>query len=919
MHVFRCILISVFLIIGLGQSLHSASLDSLLNPKSTKFSPNHEVVFRSTDKVNLDLPRKIVLSNDNKYLYFLGKKGLYTVDLSNYSTNLNENKLYLSRSTAANEAYQRSVVIDSVESLEINQNNKLIELKNISIDSTSFKGYATMIGRQTRFSNLNFPYSDFLTISKFNSQSNLFKIVNIISDHVGNYYFTAIDDNFQISNPCNACPFYSIGGSEIKGTYDVPNIYKIQDVPQVKFNFRDYSSSNVSPNFLKVGSGIAVLVDKSGSYFTIEQDRIIKWSPDGKTSELVAGGNGKGQGLNQLILNTMVQKPIEIDSKGNLLINDYYNRRVLYWPKGQKYGEIIASDKMNKIPNFLPNSIALDAEENIYISDESNNSQIIQLKNCAYLPKPVINKISNEELLTSSQFQPKWFVNNKLISSETTSALKPKITGFYKVQLTDSWGCTSVPSDSVFYNCMPAKPEIEQISKSELKAIPIVDLQLYAGFSYSISNYGLVKFTNLSKNQSGQTWIFSDGTNSNELNSTKYFASSGSYLVKLQVKNLKGEIVNYQENILIKYPERPNVVYTSLGNNTFRFKSYENEEIVYWDFGDRGTSLETSPIHKFSFGTYAIKLVLNGNGYTREVKIDLFVNSPVDLKNGKVVDIPIGNSNSLWSDFSGYSNDANYNGKSSILTHQGIFPGYSFSAINLPGCNVVNLNERIQIPNSNTLNNYSEITFSGWFGVDPSISMDPADGSCKPNGRQVLFSKGGDGFETSPPGFNSLLDIRNKEISLRLEFSKNSGDFSVNIPITKLIDTVKTQEKFESKYFVSGYQVISPDLSWPIISSMSRLGEYVSPFQHFVISFSETNMRLYLNGIKIYDNVHSIKFNEINAQDLYVGSMGPKTIPFNSILNWYPFKGRIDKIKVYNRMITDAEANALYLEKNSND
>jgi hypothetical protein len=78
-------------------------------------------------------------------------------------------------------------------------------------------------------------------------------------------------------------------------------------------------------------------------------------------------------------------------------------------------------------------------------------------------------------------------------------------------------------------------------------------------------------------------------------------------------------------------------------------------------------------------------------------------------------------------------------------------------------------------------------------------------------------------------------------------------------------------------------------------------------------------MRLYLNGIKIYDNAHSIKFNEINVQDLYVGSMGPKTIPFNSILNWYPFKGRIDKIKVYNRMITDAEANALYLEKNSND
>ena len=149
-------------------------------------------------------------------------------------------------------------------------------------------------------------------------------------------------------------------------------------------------------NHFAIDGKLAPVIEVSGRLFPVEQ----RYSPlepdakpDGKTSELVAGGNGKGQGLNQLILNTMVQKPIEIDSKGNLLINDYYNRRVLYWPKGQKYGEIIASDKMNKIPNFLPNSIAIDSNENIYVSDESSNSQILKFKNCAYLPKPVINKI----------------------------------------------------------------------------------------------------------------------------------------------------------------------------------------------------------------------------------------------------------------------------------------------------------------------------------------------------------------------------------------------------------------------------------------------------------------------------------------------------------------------------------------------
>jgi hypothetical protein len=311
--------------------------------------------------------------------------------------------------------------------------------------------------------------------------------------------------------------------------------------------------------------------------------------------------------------------------------------------------------------------------------------------------------------------------------------------------------------------------------------------------------------------------------------------------------------------------------------------------------------------------------MLKGDGYLREIKIDLN-SGGFNLKNGLVVDIPIGKSNSIWSDLSGFSNDANFNGKNSSLTNQGIFPGYNFSSVYLPGCNTDNLNERIQIPNSKTLNNNSEITFSGWFGFDPSISMNPADGSCKSNGNQILFSKGGDGFGSSPPGFNSLLNVNNKEISLRLEFSKNSGDFSINIPITKLIDTVKTQENYEKLYFISGY---TPDfgngLRFPIISSKPRLGEYVSPFQHFIISFSESKVLVYLNGVKIYDNPHSIKFNEINTQDLYIGTMGPKSTPFNSIKNWYPFKGRIDKIKVFNRLINVSEVSALFSEKYRNE
>lgn len=916
MRLVRCLIFFINLSVGLVTLSYSASLDSLLlNSQPIKFSIKPEVVFKSTDNVNLDFPKKIVLSNDYKNLYFLGKKGLYTLNLSNYQASLSENKLILSKGRSATEALKRRLLIDSVESIEIKPDNNLISLKHINYNHG-------LISYQTYFQNLNFPYDDFITFNEDSYQYNSFKILNILSDHSRNYYFTAIDDIFQMSKACSVCKDYSIGGSETNGTFSLPNIYKIQDIPQVKFNLYNYPSSKLSPNFQKVGSGYCVFVEKNGNFYTIEEDKVIKWSSDGKISEIVAGGNGKGNALNQLLLNKYVQKPIEVDSSGNLIINDYFNHRVLFWPKGQKYGEVIASDKLNKIHNFLPNSIALDSHGNIYVSDESDNSQILKFKNCSYLIKPNINKISNEELLTTTTFQPNWYLNNILISNENSSSLKPKKSGFYKVQLSDSWGCTSAPSDSVYFDCIPAKPEVEQISKFELKANPVKDFQLYAGFSYSVSNYGLVKFSNLSKGHSEQTWIYPDGSTSIELNPSKYFTVSGTYLIKLQVKNLKGEILSYQDNIFIFYPKRANVSFTNIQGNTFKCNSYENEEVIFWDFGDGQTSTEKSPIHKFSPPSNRIclvKLLLKGPGYLREIKIYFDTYSNSDLQNGKIVDIPIGNYNSIWSDQSGFSNDANFNGKKSILTNQGIFPGYSFSSINLPGCVIGNLNERIQIPNSKTLNNFSEITFSGWFGLDPSISMDPIDGACKPNGRQVLFSKGGDGFGTSPPGFNSFLDIKNKEITLTLEFSKNSGDFSINIPITKWIDTVKTQEKYEKISFISGYTFDSFGNNIPIISSKFRLGEYVSPFQHFVISFSESKVVVYLNQVKIYENTHLIKFNEINAQDLYVGVMGPKATPFNSIKNWYPFKGRIDKIKVFNRLIKNGEVYSLFSEKYEND
>ena len=340
----------------------------------------------------------------------------------------------------------------------------------------------------------------------------------------------------------------------------------------------------------------------------------------------------------------------------------------------------------------------------------------------------------------------------------------------------------------------------------------------------------------------------------------------------------------------------------------------DKSSLLIWTFPDGSTSTELNPTKQFSkSGKYFVKLeVRNAKGEISVYGNYVQVFVPVNPLKNEVVNIPIHHYENMWEDISGNGNNGSFNGKTNQLTNQGILDYQTtFSSINLVGCNPENLNERIKISNSESLRNLKEITFSGWFALDKSISMSPNDGSCGINGSQVLFSKGGDGYGTSLPGFNSLLEIKNNDVFLNLEFSKNSGNFLVRIPINKFLDTLKKNELFEvfsytsGKYFEKGNLVNS-------ISYKPRTGELVNPFQHFVISFSENILRVFINGKLVFDENRSIKFDEINNQDLYVGVMGPKATPVNKIFHWYPFKGRIDKLMVLNKLIGLNEANILF-------
>ena len=336
----------------------------------------------------------------------------------------------------------------------------------------------------------------------------------------------------------------------------------------------------------------------------------------------------------------------------------------------------------------------------------------------------------------------------------------------------------------------------------------------------------------------------------------------------------------------------------------------KNYNSLLWKFPDGSTSTDLNPTKQFTKpGKYYIQLeVKNSKGEMAVLGNYINVSMSINPQSRQIVNIPIDHDENLWEDISGYGNNGSFNGKINQLTNQGLASNQStFSSIKLPGCNVENLNERIKISNSESFKNIKEVTFSASFALDKTSSMSPNDGSCGPNGRQVLFSKGGDGFGTSLPGFNSFLEIKNNNVSLNLEFSKNSGDFNVNIPIDKYLDTVKIREAFEvfylktDEYFVKG-------VPQALIKFKFRSGEIVDPFQHIVISFSENSLRVFINEKTVFNEFRSIKFDEMNNQDLFIGAMGPKSIPVNKISNWYPFKGRIDKIIVLDKLIDLGEA-----------
>ncbi|CAF2119466.1 unnamed protein product [Rotaria magnacalcarata] len=115
-------------------------------------------------------------------------------------------------------------------------------------------------------------------------------------------------------------------------------------------------------NQLHYPQGLFVDDDQTVVIADTYNHRIMQWkNGDTTNGQVVAGGNGEGNGLHQLNRPTDVLTDKETDS---LIICDRYNQRVVRWSRrsGTTQGEIL-------IHNIYCNGLAMDEQRNLYVSD----------------------------------------------------------------------------------------------------------------------------------------------------------------------------------------------------------------------------------------------------------------------------------------------------------------------------------------------------------------------------------------------------------------------------------------------------------------------------------------------------------------------------------------------------------------------
>ena len=103
-----------------------------------------------------------------------------------------------------------------------------------------------------------------------------------------------------------------------------------------------------------------------------ENHRVMKWRKDAQEGIVVAGGNGRGGNLNQLD----GPQGIIVDHESRIYVADRHNNRIMRWCEGDEVGEIIVGGNgQGDEPNQLSaaRGLSIDDEGNLYVVDWGNH------------------------------------------------------------------------------------------------------------------------------------------------------------------------------------------------------------------------------------------------------------------------------------------------------------------------------------------------------------------------------------------------------------------------------------------------------------------------------------------------------------------------------------------------------------------
>lgn len=116
-----------------------------------------------------------------------------------------------------------------------------------------------------------------------------------------------------------------------------------------------------------------IFVDEDRSVYVSDRDnhRVMKWIEGAGQGIVVAGFQGQGNGLTQL------SRPegLFVDHSGAVYIADHNNHRIMRWMKGATEGSIIVGkrDQVKRVNELVyPTALAYDKQANLYVTDSGN-------------------------------------------------------------------------------------------------------------------------------------------------------------------------------------------------------------------------------------------------------------------------------------------------------------------------------------------------------------------------------------------------------------------------------------------------------------------------------------------------------------------------------------------------------------------